>query len=57
MTAEDDRALCHQTAGKGRAGDLVIWDNRALLHVAHTDYDPAEGRILLRMCLEGDVPL
>lgn len=39
-----------------RSGDLVIWDNRALLHVAHTDYDPAEGRILHRLCLEGDVP-
>lgn len=41
---------------KWRPGDLVIWDNRALLHVAHTDYDPAEGRILHRLCLEGDVP-
>ncbi len=41
---------------KWRPGDLVIWDNRALLHVAHTDYDPGEGRILHRMCLEGDVP-
>lgn len=42
---------------KWRPGDLVIWDNRALLHVAHTDYDPSEGRILHRMCLEGDVPV
>jgi taurine dioxygenase len=41
---------------KWRVGDLVIWDNRALLHVAHTDYDPAEGRIMHRMCLEGDAP-
>jgi taurine dioxygenase len=39
-----------------RAGDFVIWDNRALMHVAHTDYDPSEGRILHRMCLGGDVP-
>jgi len=39
-----------------RPGDLVIWDNRALLHVAHTDYDPAEGRILHRVCLQGGVP-
>jgi len=37
-------------------GDLVIWDNRATLHVAHTDYDPNEGRILHRICLEGDTP-
>jgi len=41
---------------KWQEGDLVIWDNRALLHVAHTDYDPNEGRILHRICLEGDVP-
>ncbi len=41
---------------KWQKGDLVIWDNRALLHVAHTDYDPNEGRILHRICLEGDVP-
>jgi taurine dioxygenase len=42
---------------KWQLGDLVIWDNRALLHVAHTDYDPTEGRILHRVCLEGDVPV
>ena len=41
---------------KWSMGDLVIWDNRATLHVAHTDYDPNEGRILHRICLEGDVP-
>ena len=41
---------------KWSMGDLVIWDNRATLHVAHTDYDPSEGRILHRICLEGDVP-
>ena len=41
---------------KWSLGDLVIWDNRATLHVAHTDYDPNEGRILYRICLEGDVP-
>ncbi len=41
---------------KWRPGDLVIWDNRALLHVAHTDYDHGEGRIMHRMCLEGDAP-
>ena len=41
---------------KWSMGDLVIWDNRATLHVAHTDYDPNEGRILHRICVEGDVP-
>ena len=42
---------------KWSMGDLVIWDNRATLHVAHTDYDPNEGRILHRICLEGDIPV
>ena len=46
----------HIVRHRWRLGDLVLWDNRALLHVAHTDYDPSEGRILHRMCLEGDVP-
>ena len=41
---------------KWSMGDSVIWGNRATLHVAHTDYDPNEGRILHRICLEGDVP-
>jgi taurine dioxygenase len=37
-------------------GDLVIWDNRATLHVAHRDYDADEGRIMHRVILEGEVP-
>lgn len=42
---------------KWRNGDLVIWDNRALVHLAHRDYDTAEGRVMYRVCLEGDVPV
>lgn len=41
---------------KWRQGDLVIWDNRAILHVAHRDYDPAEGRIVQRILVQGEVP-
>lgn len=41
---------------KWRPGDMVIWDNRSLMHVAHSDYDPSEGRILHRIILEGEVP-
>lgn len=41
---------------KWQDGDLVIWDNRALMHLAYTDYDLSEGRIMQRMCLAGDVP-
>ena len=42
---------------KWRPGDLVIMDNRALLHIAYRDYDPREGRIMHRVILEGDVPV
>jgi taurine dioxygenase len=41
---------------KWRRGDLVIWDNRATLHVAHRDYDPAEGRIVQRILIQGEIP-
>jgi len=41
---------------KWRAGDLLIWDNRAVLHIAHRDYDPAEGRIMHRVLIQGEVP-
>ena len=40
-----------------RLGDLVIWDNRAVLHVAYRDYDHREGRIMYRALLEGEVPV
>jgi len=41
---------------KWRDGDLVIWDNRAVLHVAYHDYDTAEGRIMHRVLIQGEVP-
>jgi taurine dioxygenase len=37
-------------------GDLVIWDNRCLLHKANGDYDMNEERYLYRVMLKGDVP-
>ena len=37
-------------------GDLVIWDNRCLLHKANGDYDMNERRYLYRVMLTGDVP-
>jgi taurine dioxygenase len=39
-----------------RPGDLVIWDNRCLLHKANGDYDMDQTRYLYRVMLEGDVP-
>lgn len=39
-----------------RVGDVLIWDNRAVLH-ARTDFDPAERRLLRRMALRGERPV
>ena len=40
-----------------QTGDLVMWDNRCLLHKANGDYDMAETRYLYRVMLKGDVPI
>jgi taurine dioxygenase len=39
-----------------RPGDLVMWDNRCLLHKANGDYDMDQTRYLYRVMLQGDVP-
>lgn len=36
-----------------RPGDMVIWDNRSVMHQANADYDPAEYRYLYRIMLKG----
>ncbi len=41
---------------KWRAGDMLIWDNRAAMHRAYFDYDPAEYRLLYRVLVRGEVP-
>jgi taurine dioxygenase len=38
-------------------GDLVMWDNRSLLHKANGDYDMNQVRYLYRIMLQGDVPV
>ncbi len=40
---------------KWRVGDMVIWDNRAVMHQANADYDPNEYRYLYRVMLKGSV--
>jgi taurine dioxygenase len=39
-----------------RDGDLVMWDNRCLLHKANGDYDMSQVRYLYRIMLQGDIP-
>jgi taurine dioxygenase len=39
------------------AGDLLMWDNRCLLHCANTNFDAARfPRVLQRTCLRGAAP-
>lgn len=39
-----------------QVGDLVIWDNRSVMHQANADYKPEERRYLYRLMVKG-VPL
>jgi taurine dioxygenase len=39
-----------------REGDMVMWDNRCLLHRANGDYDMSQVRYLYRIMLKGDAP-
>ena len=36
-----------------RHGDMVIWDNRSVMHQANPDYDMSERRFLYRLMLKG----
>lgn len=67
MNSEDSRAFINDLLErvltpavtyrhKWRPGDLVIWDNRGTLHLAHRDYDLSEGRIMHRVILQGERP-
>jgi taurine dioxygenase len=38
-----------------RKGDMVIWDNRSVMHQANADYDPEQFRYLYRVMLKGPV--
>ncbi len=42
---------------KWTMGDLLMWDNRCLLHCANTNFDAARfPRVLQRTCLRGAAP-
>jgi taurine dioxygenase len=47
----------YQYRHRWRTGDLVIWDNRSLLHKANGDYDMSQLRYLYRVMLKGDAPV
>lgn len=46
----------HQYRHRWQPGDVVIWDNRCLLHKANGDYDMSQRRYLYRLMLKGDAP-
>lgn len=54
-----DELYTHATQSKfeyrhqWRSGDMVIWDNRSVMHQANADYDPSEYRFLYRIMLKG----
>jgi taurine dioxygenase len=58
-----DELLAHATQEKyqyrhrWQPGDLVMWDNRCLLHKANGDYDMTQTRYLYRVMLQGDAPV
>lgn len=39
-----------------RPGDLLIWDDRASMHMAYANYDLNETRTLYRLLIKGDRP-
>jgi taurine dioxygenase len=47
----------YQYRHRWRLGDLVMWDNRSLLHKANGDYDMNQLRYLYRAMLKGDMPV
>ena len=49
--------LKFQYRHKWHAGDVVIWDNRCLLHKANGDYPVDEVRYLYRLMLKGSRPV
>jgi taurine dioxygenase len=40
-----------------RYGDMVLWDNRSVMHKANPDYDMNERRYLYRLMLKGEAPI
>lgn len=41
---------------KWQQGDIVIWDNRCLMHKANGDYPEGERRFMQRIIVAGEVP-
>ncbi len=68
MTLDESRTLLEDLLGQAiqpeviyrhqwQLGDMVIFDNRSVMHKAHGDYDRRESRLLYRLILRGERPV
>ena len=48
---------CFEYRHRWKLGDVVMWDNRCLLHKANGDYPVSEVRYLYRLMLMGEKPV
>ncbi len=54
---EHSIALSNEYRHKWNSGDVVIWDNRCLMHKANGDYPVEEVRYLYRLMVKGEAPV
>jgi alpha-ketoglutarate-dependent taurine dioxygenase len=47
----------YQYRHKWRRGDIVIWDNRCLMHKANADYPDGARRLMYRIIIQGTTPV
>jgi len=47
----------YQYRHKWRQGDILIWDNRCIMHKANADYPEGSRRFMHRIIVEGTVPV
>ncbi len=55
--ADEARKPQHHFGHVWRAGDIVIWDNRATMHRVVIDYPMGEPRVMQRVLIEGEKPV
>jgi taurine dioxygenase len=53
LYAHADQAAFHY-AHAWRVGDIVVWDNRCLMHAVTNDYPVGQERIMLRAMIKGE---
>jgi taurine dioxygenase len=54
---EHSTQLTFEYRHRWKSGDVVIWDNRCLMHKANGDYPVDQVRYLYRLMLKGETPM